>query len=34
LSGKKRGSHIHLSGPGFATNESARLTLSEIPPGE
>jgi hypothetical protein len=29
LSGKRRSAHVHLSGPGFAANESARFTLLE-----
>ncbi len=34
LIGKKRDAGIHLSGPAFATNESARLGLSDTRPGE
>ena len=30
LLGKKRNTHIDPSGPGFATNETARLVMSDI----
>jgi hypothetical protein len=30
LIGKKRSAQIHLSGPGFATNETARLALNDV----
>jgi hypothetical protein len=34
LAGRRRSAHVHLSGPGFAADESARFTLSETRPGE
>jgi hypothetical protein len=30
LIGKKRNAQIHLSGPAFATNETARLAMTDI----
>lgn len=34
LTGQKRGANIFMSGPGFAANEAARLTLFETRPGD
>ena len=30
LIGKKRNAQVHMSGPGFATNETARLAMTDV----